>query len=327
LSANFAPTGGGAASSTLTACTIISNIVSSTGGGIMSCVANGCVIVGNQSTNYGGGAYNSTLYNSLLWRNRTSTSGGAAQTCSLYNCTVVGNTTVNDSPGGLGGLYGCSARNCIAYYNIGANNFTTVMTNCCTIPLPSGAAAPNPSLNNFTNPPLFVDTNSDFHLQAGSPCINAGKNIYATNAFDFDGNPRIVGGTVDLGIFEYQTPTSVLSYAWAQQYGLPTDGSADFADADGDGMNNWQEWMTGTVPTNAASVLQMASLTNSVSGVTVTWQSVVGLTYYVQRSTNLMMQPAFSSIQSNIISKATVTSYTDRSATNSGQYYYRVGVQ
>jgi hypothetical protein len=189
------------------------------------------------------------------------------------------------------------------------------------MPLPSGSS-------DITNAPLFVNqAGGNFRLQTNSPCINAGKNFYATNSTDLDGRPRIVGGTVDIGAYEFQGTGMGEFIGWLQQYGLPTSGSADYTDLDGDGMNNWQEWKTGTNPTNAASFLQILSTSNNVSGTTVTWQSVSGITYFLQSSTNLGGQPAFSTIQSNIVGQVGTTSYTDTTATNGGSHFYRVGVQ
>jgi hypothetical protein len=105
------------------------------------------------------------------------------------------------------------------------------------------------------------------------------------------------------------------------------DGSADYTDPDGDGMNNWQEWIAGTNPTNALSVLMMLAPSNSVSGVAVLWQSVSGIRYYMQRSTNLGVQPAFASVQSNLLGQAGVTAFTDTNASGQGPFFYRVGVQ
>lgn len=201
------------------------------------------------------------------------------------------------------------------------------MNFCCTPTIPT-IGFPTVGIGNITNAPLFVSqAGGNLRLQTNSPCINAGNNAYVQTTNDLDGNPRIKGGTVDMGAYEYQTPASIISYAWLQQYGLPTDGSADNADSDGDGMKNWQEWKAGTNPTNALSLLKMNSVSNRITSTTVIWQSVTNATYYLQRSTNLSTQSAFSSIQSNIVGQAGTTSYTDNTATNAKSFFYRVGVQ
>lgn len=52
--------------------------------------------------------------------------------------------------------------------------------------------------------PLFVDSaNGDFHLTWDSPCRDTGDNSVVTELFDFEGDPRIVGSTVDMGADEF----------------------------------------------------------------------------------------------------------------------------
>ena len=133
---------------------------------------------------------------------------------------------------------------------------------------------------------------------------------------------------MDIGAYEYQTPVSRISYAWLQQYGLPINTNTDTADLDGTGFNVYQDWVAGLNPTNAMSVLKMQALvsTNNPAGLAVTWQSVSGITYFLQSSTNLAAQPAFSTIQSNIVGQAGTTSYTDTNAVGAGPFFYRVGV-
>jgi hypothetical protein len=118
-----------------------------------------------------------------------------------------------------------------------------------------------------------------------------------------------------------------VSYAWLQQYGLLTDGSADSIDNDGDGLNNWQEWRTATDPTNALSVLKMLTISNDVSASAIAWQSVSGVRYVLERSGDLGAPSAFSTLATNLVGQAGTTSFTDTNAIGSGQYFYRVGVQ
>lgn len=350
LQTNYARAGGGGAvGGALYNCTLIGNYATdsgSYGGGVDSSKMDGCVLIGNHANfgggasyvylssgitncvflgnyaNRGGGIYLCDAYNCVFFTNSATTYGGAAYDPNLYNCVVVSNTAGTSG----GGTYATSSsfniRNSILYYNTAPaspNYSGGSVGNCCV-----QAASQSPYY--ITNEPAFVDwPNGDFHLQSNSLCINGGNNASVGTVLDLDGNPRNAGGTVDIGAYEFQSPASTLSYAWAQRYGLPTDGSADIADTDGDQMSNFAEWKSGTTPTNAASMLKMLSATNSLPGMVVKWQSVGGITYYLQRSSDLA--GGFTSIVSNRVGQVGSTSYTDTTATNAGPYFYRVGVQ
>ena len=131
-----------------------------------------------------------------------------------------------------------------------------------------------------------------------------------------------------MGAYEFQTNASGLFIAWLQQYGLPTDGSADATDPDTDGLTTWQEWRCQTNPTNALSALRLlsAAASRTNTNVTVTWQSVAGGNYFLERSVNLGASPAFTALAMNILGQAGSTTYTDTNAPGAGPLFYRVGV-
>jgi hypothetical protein len=186
---------------------------------------------------------------------------------------------------------------------------------------------PASGTGNFTNNPQFVNlSGGDFRLASSSPCINAGRNASVSSSSDLDGNSRIAGGTVDLGAYEFQTPSSVISYGWLQSYYLPTDGSADFIDSDQDGMNNWEEWRCQTVPTNALSALCLISAAQVETNVSVSWQSVPGVNYFLERATNLAAPQPFQLVATNVVGQLGTTTRTDTNAAACSRLFYRVGV-
>ena len=119
----------------------------------------------------------------------------------------------------------------------------------------------------------------------------------------------------------------MISYAWLQRYGLPTDGSADAVDPDTDGLNTWQEWRCLTDPTNALSVLRLLSATPVGTNVLVSWPSVEGVSYFLERSTNLGASPPFMPLATNLLGVTGTNTLTDTNAAALPGLFYRVGVQ
>jgi hypothetical protein len=167
-----------------------------------------CTLTGNRSSGYGGGTYcylGGWLANSLVISNQADQHGGGAflqEGGTLENCTLISNVASNYG-GGVVCNEGGTLTNCITWNNTAAtgNNWYNegsgmAYAYSCTLPDPGGPG-------NTTNNPLFV-AGSDPHLQAASPCINAGINLpWMTTATDLEGYTRILGGTVDIGAYEY----------------------------------------------------------------------------------------------------------------------------
>jgi hypothetical protein len=340
--------GGGTVYSSLNRCLILDNYSQVGTGGALGnsgpggddgyCTyLNSCTLLGNSSSTGPGGANNQTLENCVLIGNQGGLGGGAVS-CKIFNCTIVSNS----APIGAG-VRLCRTYNSIVYYNNRPNidqdrasDFQGATYFTCT------PQTPFYGIGNITNEPVFANLSTgDFHLQSNSPCINSGVNagltvsnsffINPSNAYltfitnDFDGNPRVAGGMVDIGAYEYQSPASKISYAWLQQYNLPPDDSVDNADPDGDGMNNFQEWRAGTDPHDASSFLQLLTPIWNPPNVTLTWQSQTNITYYLQRSADL--GASFLTIQSDIAGQTGATSCSDTNSSTSGAFLYRVGVE
>jgi hypothetical protein len=342
--------GGGGFDSAMADCLLLRNMSGDSGGGAYWGSLSNCVLNGNTANYYGGGAMGSTLqnctvtnnsagdggglsysssYNCLIAYNWATDNGGGAYAGSLYNCTLVSNSATNFGGGGYGFDSFHIHANCILYNSIIYSNLARLSPDCQCTQYDSCISAADQGFgaNNINDPPQFVNAAAgDFRLSPASPCINAGNSVWAQGVTDLDGNPRIANDAVDMGAYEFQgTPLTPLQ-VWLQSYGLPTDGSVDYADSDKDGMNNWQEWHCNTNPTNALSVLRLLSAASTGPAVTVTWQSVSGLPYFLERSTNLSVTPAFTLLATNVVGEVNTTSFADTNVTGFTPLLYRVGI-
>ncbi|MFH2002990.1 MAG: NosD domain-containing protein, partial [Planctomycetota bacterium] len=188
---------------------ILDNISEGDAGGL-SCeskkppqrVANN-IICGNKAAGDGGGIYCS-----------------CEEMFDLVNNTVAGNTA--ERGGGVFGTNSCSLmmRNIILWKNtasMGAEaymefgdygpatlsiDYSVVWGGLAFLMVEQGNAL-NWGSHMGVNYPLFVDADRhDYHLTLNSPCRDAGDNSVVAEAFDFESDPRISGGIVDIGADE-----------------------------------------------------------------------------------------------------------------------------
>src|SRR5690349_21302331 len=83
------------------------------------------------------------------------------------------------------------------------------------------------------------------------------------------------------------TGCSLIGFGSVQAYELPEFQQrqcGDNADPDGDGLTNAQEFAAGTDPTNAASVLKVTDIAVGDGNIAVSFPTVSGKTYRLERS-------------------------------------------
>lgn len=128
-------------------------------------------------------------------------------------------------------------------------------------------------------------------------------------------------GTISPG----QLDSNGLPFAWEYQ-NFGTSGINPNADPDHDGMSNLEEYLAGTDPNNAADYLKITSIatTNGVN-VALTWTSHPTRQYFIQKSSGLIPQPAWSDSGAGlIIPSAGTTSSRAISDTDAPDRFYRV---
>jgi hypothetical protein len=121
---------------------------------------------------------------------------------------------------------------------------------------------------------------------------------------------------------------TVLSFWESPDPGLDPLGALKGADANGDGLNNLQEFLVGTDPTNSASAFRITAVTREANNVRVTWTTGPGKTNALERTAG---DPSgnytnnFAAIFTVTNTVGTTTNYLDvGAATNFPARYYRV---
>jgi hypothetical protein len=162
------------------------------------------------------------IKNCLFYNNSASRGGGICYQASKdYNMTIT-NCTFTENSGSAVYFYWSTATmsNCILWSNSDYNielavadssnpskftiSYSDLQEGKASIYRNTGYFL-NWGVGNVDTEPCFVDVvNNDYHLLWDSPCIDSGDPNYVTesNDKDIDGEPRIIGTSIDMGFDE-----------------------------------------------------------------------------------------------------------------------------
>ncbi len=280
-------------------CVLRNNAASLWGGGMAYGTLSDSVVYSNQAAQ-GGGVGNGKAINCLIYANSAWYGGGIEQASAIH-CTIYGNTADIG-----GGVSSSTLTNCIIYGNAAGllpNCGDGTANHCCLIPLYGTDC--------ITNAPLFVDAaTGNFHLQANSPCVDAGTNTVGI-VNDLDEIPRPLDGmdsghaVADIGCYE-------------RVHAL--------ADSDQDRMSDQNELTAGTDPLDPLSFLAVAELARTSAGDVLCWPSVDGKQYTLSVSTNLL-SGTWSQATNHIPGRWPLNAITNPVSSNTPLLLYRVEVE
>ena len=231
-----AHSGGGALYGYFQNCTIGPDNAAHYGAGLSQANVEGSLVQGNWASESGGGAYLSTLRRCRIEDNQSTLEAGGLSGGVTENCLILFNSARNGNGGGArgtairncvlrgneassagGGASGGAINSSIVYYNYAGTN-ANVHVGSGTIDYSCTMPAPDVGTGNITNEPMFVSYDGfpvDFHLLAGSPCVDKGDPL-STVTNDFDGVRRPIDGNgdgtnrVDMGAYEYTGVSPVI---------------------------------------------------------------------------------------------------------------------
>ncbi len=133
-------------------------------------------------------------------------------------------------------------------------------------------------------------------LRPGSPARDAATG--STLLTDQRGFPLV--STRDLGAYEAGTITNFANFIWETLPATEAQHAATFG-FDGDGANNENEYLAGTIVTNPVSVLGITSFTRSGDTGSITFPTVLGRKYTFESSTALSDPLAWQPLTSGFV--------------------------
>ena len=202
---------------------------------------NNMVITGNSaSTGYGGGIYtygapNTSFINLLLYNNSALNGGGMANYGGsepvIINATIAKNWATSSGDAIYNYQSSPYITNAILWENVHlypeeeiidfVNDGPYSQPSISNTILEQGCPSSATCTNVFSSDPLFIDApNDNFHLQNTSPAIERGDNAALPEGItiDLDGNTRIIGASVDLGVYEAQYISSGILSTWIKMH-------------------------------------------------------------------------------------------------------------